>query len=274
MSTENQSISKYPARMGKVWSKEEIKTLLSSIYHKKSIADIALEHERTEGSIESYRRKLAADYHFNDNRPIEEIQAFTGLTMDQVEDAIQRHLVETMPPKCEVQGLTKDDKKYTLHHYDRCKVAWTPEEEAQVKREYETDCMTITEIGDKHKRTPGGIAYALKRIGLIIHNAAARGYAEYRASSLFEEICSQSKKEKEERATISEERLKRKEELAILKEERLKQKEDRKTLESIVATDNPMRELQSLKKEVAEMKKDIKQMLFYITSLYEFETSN
>ena len=104
-------MSKYPARMGKVWSKEEIKTLLSSIYHKKSIADIALVLERTEGSIESYRRKLAADYHFNDNRPIEEIQAFTGLTREQVEDAIQRRSkphIETEAPLGELQSLKKD----------------------------------------------------------------------------------------------------------------------------------------------------------------------
>jgi len=134
--------------------------------------------------------------------------------------------------------------------------------------------MTITEIGNNHKRTPGGIAYALKRLGLIIHHTVARGYAEYRASSLFEEICSQSKKMKEERDTLKEEQLKKKVELAVLKEARLKQKEDRMALESIVTTDSPIRELQSLKKEVAEIKQDIKQILFYMTSLYEFETNS
>jgi hypothetical protein len=260
--------------MGKPWSQEEIKTLLSSIHHKKSIADIALEHERTKGSIESYRRKLAADYHFNDNRPIEEIQAFTGLTRGQIEDAIYRRLVEDIPPKCEVQGLTRDIEEYPLNYYDRCKVDWTPEEEAQVKQEYETESMPISEIGVKHKRTPGSIAYVLKRLGLIVHHAAARGYAEYRASSLFEEICIQYNKGKKERDNLKDERLKKKEELAVLKEERLKQKGDRKILECIVTTDSPMSELQSLKEDIAEMKKDIKQMLFYITSLYEFETSS
>jgi len=141
-------MSKYPARMGKPWSQEEIKKLLSSIHHTKPIAEIALEHERTEGSIESYRRKLAADYHFNDNRPIEEIQAFTGLTREQVEDSIKRRSTE---------------------------------------------------------------------------------------------------------ATI---------------------KRNSKQHIEMEAPPDPICELQSLKKEVAEMKKDIKQILFYMTSLYEFETSN
>ena len=61
------------ARRGKKWDYDEVLQLLSSIRKKKSIEDIAIEHQRTIGAINSERRKLAADYWFNDKRPIEEI---------------------------------------------------------------------------------------------------------------------------------------------------------------------------------------------------------
>jgi len=81
---------KYPLRMGNKWDDEEVLKLLTSIKKKKTISDIAKEHERTIGGIESERRKLAADYWFNDNRPIQEISKFTGLTHEQIEETIQR----------------------------------------------------------------------------------------------------------------------------------------------------------------------------------------
>lgn len=110
--------SKYPARMGKAWDDEEIVKLLQSIRKKKSIEDIAIEHERTIGGINSRRRELAADYWFNDKRPIEEIMKFTGLTKEQVEDVIKRRtatrtcLIEesqvTSPDMKDVIALLKD----------------------------------------------------------------------------------------------------------------------------------------------------------------------
>jgi ribonuclease HI len=83
--------NKYPSRMGQPWKDDEILKLLTSIQKKKSIELIATEHERTVSSIIAYIRKLAVDYHFNDNRPIEEIQKFTGLSKEQIEDAIKKH---------------------------------------------------------------------------------------------------------------------------------------------------------------------------------------
>ena len=99
MATEKTTIygldpSKYPTRMGEVWKEDEVIKLLASIKKKKSIIDIAKEHNRTIGGIRSYIRKLAADYHFNDKRPIEEIQRFTGLTKEQIEDAIKKREIK------------------------------------------------------------------------------------------------------------------------------------------------------------------------------------
>jgi hypothetical protein len=82
--------SKHPSRMGQPWKTDEIEKLLISIKQQKSIADIASEHQRTIGGINSRRRELAANYHFKEKRSMEEIQALTGLTGKELEDVIQR----------------------------------------------------------------------------------------------------------------------------------------------------------------------------------------
>jgi hypothetical protein len=97
---------KYPARMGKKWEDDEVVKLLRSIQKKKSISDIATEHQRTIGAINSERRKLAADYWFHDKRPIEEIIKFTGLTKEEIEDTIKRRTAaRDFKPK---QSITED----------------------------------------------------------------------------------------------------------------------------------------------------------------------
>ena len=78
------------ARMGKKWDDDEVLKLLTSIQKKKSIADIAAEHERSPGAINSERKKLAADYWFNDKKPVEYISKWTGLSKDEIEEAIER----------------------------------------------------------------------------------------------------------------------------------------------------------------------------------------
>ena len=76
--------------MGKKWDNDEVLKLLTSIQKKKTISEIATEHQRTTSAINSERRKLAADYWFNDKRPIEEIIKFTDLTKEEIEDTIKR----------------------------------------------------------------------------------------------------------------------------------------------------------------------------------------
>ena len=82
--------SKYPSRIGQPWKDEEIEKLLRNIQKKKTMEEIAKEHQRTIGGIYSRIREIAADYHFNDNRPIDEIQKYTRLTKEEIEDAIKR----------------------------------------------------------------------------------------------------------------------------------------------------------------------------------------
>jgi hypothetical protein len=144
-----------------------------------------------------------------------------------------------------------------LSFYERSKAPWTVEESDEVKEEYETDLLSIIEIGNKHKRTPGCIAYKLKTLGLIVHNKLSRGYKEYKTSKLYAEICNERKKDDEEKK--------------YKKEEKLKEKTIENVKKHKLTNTDIIREIKYLKEEVSEIKKDIKQMLSYITSIYEFE---
>jgi hypothetical protein len=77
--------------MGQPWAEEEVIQLLASIKKQKTIEDIATEHQRTIGSINAQRKKMAAEYYSNDGRTIEEIGKFTGLTTQQINDAIKKY---------------------------------------------------------------------------------------------------------------------------------------------------------------------------------------
>ena len=95
-----------------------------------------------------------------------------------------------------------------LEYYTRQKDSWNESEIQQIRNEYEIQNLTISQMGDIHKRTPGSIAYAIKRIGLITHNTQARGYLEYHNSELYSEIVStpkvKSEKVKKDKPKLSE----------------------------------------------------------------------
>ena len=100
----------HPSRMGKGWNEEEDVKLLASIQKKKSIEEIAKEHDRTVGGINSHIQKIAVDYHFNDKRSIEEIQKFTGLTKEQIEYAIKRHELKDAAKKSAESAESAESK--------------------------------------------------------------------------------------------------------------------------------------------------------------------
>ena len=78
------------ANLGKPWKDEEVVKLLSEIQKKMAHADIAEAHQRSVGSITSRLKSLAADYYFNDNRPLKEIEKYTGLSDEEIADAISK----------------------------------------------------------------------------------------------------------------------------------------------------------------------------------------
>lgn len=56
----------YPIRMGNVWQDDEVTQLITSVQNRKSISEIAKEHQRTQGGIRSKLSALATDYYMND----------------------------------------------------------------------------------------------------------------------------------------------------------------------------------------------------------------
>jgi len=146
-----------------------------------------------------------------------------------------------------------------LSYYERSKAPWTPAELEQVRKEYETDLLDIIQIANTHKRTPGCIAYKLKALGLITHPTVARGHIEYRTSSLYTEICLTGKEADQAKRAKKDEAMN-----VVVSDEPKKNKPK---------TSDVLFELNRMKQDISEMKKDIKQMLIYITAVYNFETS-
>jgi hypothetical protein len=149
-----------------------------------------------------------------------------------------------------------------VSYYDRSKTSWGTEEAEELRKEYEVELLNIIQCADKHKRTPGCIAYKLKSMGIIVHNTLCRGYTEYKKSKLYEEVVLanearklEKKQEKKEEPTGEIKELKR--------ETKKDRKENRKTL---------IQELNTIKSDVAELKNDVKEILKLINSIYEFET--
>jgi hypothetical protein len=83
-----------PNRCGKAWSDEEVQQLLQEVRKKETHSQMASTHQRTIGGIRGRLKQLAADYYFNDNRPIQDIMKFTGLDAESIADAISKKQYE------------------------------------------------------------------------------------------------------------------------------------------------------------------------------------
>lgn len=80
--------------VGKSWKEQEIVHLLSNVQKRLTHAEMAEKHARTVGSITSKLKGIAADYYFNDERPIDEIKKYTGLSVEDISDAISKRQYE------------------------------------------------------------------------------------------------------------------------------------------------------------------------------------
>jgi len=99
-----------PIRQGKPWIKDEIMQLLHRVAMKKSITEIAAEHQRSTGGITSRLREIAADYHYENKMSMEDIKKFTGLSEEVILDAISRRkAVAEVKPKPKVKVPEKEE---------------------------------------------------------------------------------------------------------------------------------------------------------------------
>ena len=163
-----------------------------------------------------------------------------------------------------------------LEYYNRQKELWDDKEIDDVRTEYETNEMTISQIADIHHRTPGSISYKLKNMGLITHNALSRGYIEYKNSMLYNEIVGQAKLEsaikrdkKEKRINMSEKITKyttKPTEYEVLSPNA----KSKQVVE--LRLDTSSAEIAELKNELLSLKKDVKEILRLMNALYDFES--
>lgn len=275
------------ARIGEPWNEAEVLKLFMSIQKKKSDKDIAAEHGRTIGGIRSYKRKLAGDYWFHGKKTMEEIQKFTGLSQSEIQDAITRRKMEESSkeeeellvtknvldimnddilniveheqssPKNVIE--TKDDNSfeqptmntYSLSYYHKSKDSWTEEEVEKIKKYYADKSLNIIDLANLCMRTPGCVAHKLCKEGLIPYFLLARGYDDYKNSTLYAEIISNSKDKKVSRK--------------VAKQEKLQCENTSKKVHIV----EQISEISSLKKDVEEMKKDIQSILNLVKSLCE-----
>jgi len=133
-----------------------------------------------------------------------------------------------------------------LAYYNRQNEPWNDKEVEDIKIEYETKRMTISEIADIHRRTPSSIGYKVKSIGLIERYNLSRGYMDYKNSKLYKEIVSN-----------------------------IINKNIQSKLNTEIDMVPPIRrrdEIRMMRNEIDELKKDVKEMLRLMNALYDFET--
>jgi alpha-galactosidase/6-phospho-beta-glucosidase family protein len=135
----------------------------------------------------------------------------------------------------------------SLSYYTRQKEVWTNEELEQLRNEYQTQEMTVSKIGDIHKRTPGSISYKLKGMNIVENNTKVRGYSEYKESELYKEIVSSGK------------------------DTRAEKKRENKEVK-VVATKINSEEFLELKKEISGLKEKVDEILRLMNAVYEFQT--
>ena len=110
-----------------------------------------------------------------------------------------------------------------------------------IKNEYDVQKMTISQIADVHRRTPGSISWKLKNIGVITTTASARGYSDYKDSPLYKEVVASNKGEAEKKEAENKPKM--------------------EWLASKVATS----EITELRKEIANIKEDIGKILVFMS---------
>ena len=99
---------------GKRWTDEEIIQLLTSARKKKTHEELAVTHGRSKNSIFQKLKSLALDYHEGEGKTVEEIQRFTGLSKEVIEQAI----FESTAPKIYAYYQSSTGNSGTGHSWE------------------------------------------------------------------------------------------------------------------------------------------------------------
>ena len=141
-----------------------------------------------------------------------------------------------------------------LGYYSRQAESWSESEVQQLRSQYLYDKMTVSQISDICRRTPGSVAYKLKNLGFIDDIMTARGYGEYRTSDLYKEIIAKGSGLDTQKKTKADPKNEVKIKLQI---------------ENSTASNND--EIASLRNDVQSLKKDMQEILRILHAAYEIE---
>jgi hypothetical protein len=139
----------------------------------------------------------------------------------------------------------------SVEYYNRQKEFWGDSELQEIRTEYENKGLTISEIADIHRRTPGSISYKLIKFGIIANNKQARGYEEYKNSNLYKEIVEKGKLNDSER--------------------RIKTNLRYETITVPPQVNIPFKQLVDLRTDVETLKTDVKEILRLMNAIYGFK---
>ena len=159
---------KVTSRMGTPWKEEEI---IQLVQENKSISEISETHQRTNGSIKSKLRQIAANYYILDKKTIKEIEKCTRLTEEVILNAVQKQYKDSLlkqknkPENTIVSNewsiVTSDNNTNIKIDSDQSQFppqmgkAWKEEEIIQENK-------SILEISEILQRTEGGVTSKLK----------------------------------------------------------------------------------------------------------------
>ena len=152
----------------------------------------------------------------------------------------------------------------SLSYYHLREEPWTDTEDLELRTEYVDQELDIIQIADLHYKTPGQIAYRLKKLGITEHYyKGTRGYDRYSSSALYQEIKDAPKahiqKEKKER--------KGRKNKSQLVEDHIQLQQDQKENQEEIHL-----EVSQLRAEIKDLKKDVKEILHLMTAVYDFES--
>ena len=167
-----------------------------------------------------------------------------------------------------------------LSYYNKQYIPWTTDELSNIQKQYNEQGMNIIDIANIHYKTPGQVAYRLKKIGTVTNQNDIRGYKEYRSSDLFVEIMNQDPKEKQKskqnqlhiRMTEQEEQMRL---LADDVSRPLKSSDLRLSRAQIKIEINDLKKnVEQTQLDVKLIKKDVKEILRLINAIYDFESES
>jgi hypothetical protein len=159
-----------------------------------------------------------------------------------------------------------------LDYYTRRTEKYDEKEETDIKDEYSSG-LNIIQIADLHRRTPGQIAYNLKKNGITVSHVKCNGYVEYITGDLYNEIV-ESGGNTRKKKVLKEENENTK---VDLPKEKKKQSKDKLLIAEL---QNEIIDLKSLvinqpqynvDKDISEIKKELKNISKLIHDIFEFK---